>query len=229
MSEDLDARLDQVAVLGEPVRRALYRFVLAEEEPVTREQAAAGISVAQHTAKFHLDRLVDDGFLEADYQRPAGRGGPGAGRPAKVYRRSDLELAVSLPERHYDLAGRLLVKAVAQAERSGRPVGETLHDVARDEGTASGATRRSRRRGRTAIADSLVATLQSEGYEPRRDGRDVVLANCPFHALAREETQLVCGMNLAYLDGLTQGIGAGSFHAELDPAEGRCCVRLRSD
>src|SRR5438045_398628 len=82
---------------------------------VNREQAAAGAGVAHHVAKFHLDRLVDDGLLTAEYRRPAGRGGPGAGRPAKLYRRSDVDLEVSLPERRYDLAGRLLVRAVAEA------------------------------------------------------------------------------------------------------------------
>ena len=61
--------------------------------------------------------------------------------------------------------------------------------------------------------------LRSDGYEPRRDGDDILLGNCPFHALAREETELVCGMNLNYLDGLTDGIGATALHAELDPAE----------
>jgi predicted ArsR family transcriptional regulator len=221
----LDARIDKLAALGEPVRRDLYRYVAARSGAVTREQAAAGIGVAVHTAKFHLDRLVDDGFLDADYQRPAGRSGPGAGRPAKVYRRSSLELEVSVPERHYDLAGRLMAKAIA-ASGPAAPVVDTLHDVARLEGTAAGTARRAHHPSRTAAADALVAALELEGYEPVRDGHDVLLANCPFHVLAKEETELVCGMNLAYLDGVVDGIGAVPFRVLLDPAEGRCCVRL---
>jgi predicted ArsR family transcriptional regulator len=145
-----------------------------------------------------------------------------------VYRRSDTEVEVSLPERHYDLAGHLLVKAVAQAERTGRPVSDALKDVAHDEGRTAGTARRVRRRSRRATEEAVVDVLRSDGYEPSKDGRDVVLDNCPFHRLAREETELVCGMNLAYIDGLTEGIGATAMHAELDPAEGRCCVRLRS-
>ena len=31
-----------------------------------------------------------------------------------------------------------------------------------------------------------------------------MLRNCPFDALAREHTELVCGMNLAILDAATQ-------------------------
>ena len=226
MAADLDARLEQVAALGEPVRRALYRFVATQTEPVTREQAADAVGVPQHTAKFHLDRLVADGLLEADYARPAGRGGPGAGRPAKVYRRSDTEVDVSLPERRYDLAGRLLVKGMARAERTASPVRDALDSVAREEGRASGLAHRGGSRGR-ATTNAVIDVLRSDGYEPVRDGDDIVLGNCPFHALAREETELVCGMNLAYLDGLTSGLDA-TLQPELDPADDRCCVRLRT-
>jgi predicted ArsR family transcriptional regulator len=217
VGNDLDTRLDQVATLGEPVRRALYRFVAAQPEPVTREQAAAAVGVAQHTAKFHLDRLVDGRLLEAGYRRPPGRGGPGAGRPAKVYRRSAADLDVSLPERRYDLAGRLLVKAVAQAERTGSPVPEALRSVAAEAGRSAG----------TLAAPDLFDALAADGYQPRRDGDGITLANCPFHALAREATELVCGMNRAYLEGVLRGIGETGLAARLDPAPGRCCVRLQ--
>jgi len=68
--------------------------------------------------------------------------------------------------------------------------------------------------------------LAEHGYEPCVDAGDVVLANCPFHALAHQDADLLCGMNLAFLEGVVDGLGATAFHARLDPGETRCCVRL---
>lgn len=226
---DLDSRLDRLAGLGEPVRRALYRFVVAQGVAVSREQAAIGVGVAQHVAKFNLDRLVADGLLQADYRRPEGRGGPGAGRPAKLYRRAEGDLEVSLPERRYDLAGRILARAVARAERTYSPVGETLHAVAREVGQelGSAAVTVGPRRSRRAITDTVVDALTQQGFEPHATGDAITLANCPFHSLADEETALVCGMNLALIEGVLEGVGATKLTAELDPAPPRCCVRIR--
>ena len=80
--ENLDDRLAPLAALAEPARRRLYDFVVLQADPVSRDQAAAGVGVPRHVAKFHLDRLVAGGLLDVEYRRPPGRGGPGAGRPA---------------------------------------------------------------------------------------------------------------------------------------------------
>src|SRR5437016_1635060 len=126
---EFDAQVVGIAALAEPIRRALYRYVVAQVAPVNRDQAAEGAGVARHVAKFHLDKLVEDGLLDVTYARPAGRGGPGAGRPAKLYQRSPRQLAVSLPQRDYELAGRLLARAITAAERDRTPVGDALRDT----------------------------------------------------------------------------------------------------
>ena len=225
--DDLDTRLERLSALAEPVRRALYAYVVAQREPVSREQAAEGIGVAVHVARFHLDRLVDDGLLRAEYRRPPGRGGPGAGRPAKVYRRADVEVEVSLPQRRYDVAGRLLVRAVAEADRRRVPVTRALQEVAAEAGRHAGSAavvRAGRRRGAAKIA---VEALVGEGYEPHVERDGIRLANCPFDTLARDETELVCGMNLAYLEGVLEGAGVTNLEAVLEPTPGQCCVQLR--
>ena len=92
--------------------------------PVSREQAAEARSVARSVAAFHLDKLADVGLLAVEFRRPPGRRGPGAGRPAKLYRAVGHEVAFSVPERHYDLAAAVLALAVADAERQSVPVAE---------------------------------------------------------------------------------------------------------
>jgi predicted ArsR family transcriptional regulator len=228
--DDFDAQVTGVAVLAEPVRRALYRYVVARSEPVSRDQAAEGIGVPRHVAKFHLDKLEDEGLLEVEFRRPTGRAGPGAGRPAKLYRRSPRELAVSLPVRRYELAGRVLVRAILDAERAGVPIAEALPAAAAEAGRALGEEARRRagpRAGRAALAAAAREMLDEHGYEPRADPDGLILANCPFHALAKDSTELVCGMNLDLIDGLLAEVQGAHLQARLDPAPGRCCVTVR--
>src|SRR5512146_2470436 len=104
-----------IAALADPVRRRLYEFVSTQPSAVSRDQAAAAVGVARHQAKFHLDKLEAEGLLETEYARLGGRSGPGAGRPSKLYRRADREIAVSLPPRDYLLAGQLMADAIAEA------------------------------------------------------------------------------------------------------------------
>ncbi len=226
---DFEAGVTAVAALAEPARRALYAFVSGQEEPVSREQAATGAGVARHVAKFHLDKLVEDGLLDFEFRRPAGRRGPGAGRPAKVYRRSQREISVSLPERRYEFVGRLLAEAVTDAERDGVPVSVTLRGRARRSGRSLGEDARQRvgsLRRESALRDAVIHVLKECGYEPRHDAAGVSLVNCPFHSLAQDFTDLVCGMNLDLMEGLLEGLGGTKLVAGLDPAPGRCCVRL---
>lgn len=226
---DFDAQVTGIAALAEPIRRALYRYVVAQSAPVNRDQAAEGGGVARHVAKFHLDKLVEDGLLDVDYARPPGRGGPGAGRPAKLYRRSARQLAVSLPQRDYELAGRLLARAVTAAERDHTPVGDALRDAARDVGESLGHRAREQagaRASRATVLDATTNVLRDCGYEPRTDATGVTLANCPFHALAQDYTDLVCGMNLELMTGFVDGLERSDFKARLEPCPGQCCVRL---
>ncbi len=113
MEQRSDQGLAAVSCLDDPVRRRLYEFVAARREPVGRDEAAAATGVGRPLAAYHLDKLVSLGLLTASFQRASGRGGPGAGRPAKRYARSASEFSVSVPPRDYELAARLLAAAVA--------------------------------------------------------------------------------------------------------------------
>ena len=228
----LDSGVTRLASLAEPTRRALYLYVYAQAAPVSRDEAAAGVGVPRHKAKFHLDKLVEDGLLETEFARRTGRQGPGAGRPAKLYRRAARELAVTVPERRYELAGQLMARAISDARTEGRPAAETLRRAARDRGRwLAGAVLRRAGDGpsQPALLAAARGVLDDEGYETREDPAGLTLANCPFHALAAEHTDLVCGMNLAIMEGMLERLGPLGWAAVLDPAEGRCCVRLTAE
>src|SRR6478735_11934474 len=115
---DFEQRVAGVASLAEPQRRALYQLVVSRDDAVSKDEAAAALGIARSVATFHLDRLVADGLLVHEFRRLTGRQGPGAGRPAKLYRRAPGEVSVSLPARQYDLAAALLAAAVDEATKT---------------------------------------------------------------------------------------------------------------
>ncbi|MET8450405.1 helix-turn-helix domain-containing protein [Streptomyces sp. NPDC005209] len=214
--EAQDAAVSAVAALDEPTRKRLYEHVVRRPGPVSRDEAAAALGLARQTAAFHLDRLADESLLDVVYERRSGRAGPGAGRPAKLYRRSATQVYVSLPERHYEIAGRLLAQAVDESEATGEPARTVLHRRAQELGDRLG----------KQDGPGVVDLLERYGFEPRREGDAIVLVNCPFHTLAREHTETVCGMNLHLLRGVLEGMGETRLEACLAPDPGRCCVRL---
>lgn len=228
-SDNVEERIAGVASLAVPQRWALYRFVVSRSDPVSKDEAAAAMGIARSVAAFHLDRLVADGLLTSEFRRLSGRQGPGAGRPAKLYKRAEGELSVSLPVRQYDVAAALLAAAVSDATDTGIPVADALARVARARGHELGALVRERagkRPSRRAMLGAALTVLEEQGYEPRIDGSEVELANCPFHALVDEQRELVCGMNHDLLRGMSDAIGDDVVTARLSPQPGSCCVRL---
>ncbi|KMS79371.1 transcriptional regulator [Streptomyces regensis] len=227
--------IDSIALLQDPVRRRLYEYVAAQGREVGRNEAAEAAGVARTLAAHHLDKLAEAGLLECGSRRLTGRSGPGAGRPAKVYTRARVERSVSLPARDYRTAAELLAEA---AEQAGLDAG--LCAAARRRGEAL--------RGSAAPCGSLeeaMRVLAARGYEPHLEGaegtdgvqaaeategttggaaRVVRMRNCPFHAVAERFPPLVCGMNLALLEGL---LGTdGSVRARMDARPGECCVAV---
>jgi predicted ArsR family transcriptional regulator len=201
-ARELDEGLRRLASLDEPIRRRLFDHVRRSPVPVGREEAAEAVGIGRSLAAYHLDKLAQEGLLSTTYRRPEGRGGPGAGRPAKLYTAADSELSVSVPARDYEFVAHLLAEAA---------------EIDPSEKTRAGL------RG-----EALIDALAMRGYEPFEDEAGVIrLANCPFHRLAADHRDLVCGMNRAYLGGLLEGLQREDVTANLDPEPGRCCVAIR--
>jgi predicted ArsR family transcriptional regulator len=217
------------ASLAEPTRRALYLYVQAQPSAVSRDEAAAAVGVPRHTAKFHHDKLASDGVLDVEFARRTGRRGPGAGRPAKLYRPASPELAVTVPERRYELAGQLMARAISTARSHRMPVTEALDEAARDHGRML-ANRARAAAGESpsdaALLSAARQVLDGEGYHTSAEPAGLALANCPFRALAAEHTDTICAMNLAIMKGMLGGLSQLGLAPVLDHATGGCCVRL---
>lgn len=231
MLKGVDQGAAAVGVLDDELRRQLYLVVRRAGHPLSRDDVAGQAGISRRLAAFHLDKLTERGLLRAHYARPPGRSGPGAGRSAKYYEPSDLEIDVSIPERRYDLAGRLLIGAI-KAESPREPASTTASRVAREAGAEVGGRVRQEKRLRHPGAERTLATaanvLEDHGFEPYRSGPDsVALRNCPFRELAQEAPEIICRMNQAFVDGLLRGLGNDTVRAAQESIPGDCCVTLR--
>ncbi|MDR7082410.1 putative ArsR family transcriptional regulator [Arthrobacter ginsengisoli] len=235
-------RIAAVASLGDENRRKLFDFVAAAGCAVSRDDAAGALGLPRSTASFQLDRLVQDGLLAVEFRKLGARGGPGSGRPAKLYLAAVREVAASVPDRNYDLAAELLVSAIEESTAGGGSARDALERTAYARGQAAA---RSKAQGagpseaRDAAADdSFAEFLAAEGYRPEDDAAGgLVLLNCPFHRIAAGHTEVVCAMNGAFLAGAAAGCGIDPArvqalaiedlrsHGAALPAQ--CCARIR--
>jgi predicted ArsR family transcriptional regulator len=210
-------RIASVAVLEDQTRRTVFDFVSRARSAVSRDAVAEALGMSRRVAALHLDRLAAQGLLAVEYRRVHERTGPGAGRPSKLYTRADDEVSVSVPPRQYELIGELFVAAVAESLDTGAAIETVLDRRAYEAGAALG-----------GLSSDIRNALEEIGYEAydTEAGDGLMLANCPFHHFAREHTDLVCGLNLRLLHGVLDCVDGPSYRLVLDPAPGRCCVRL---
>jgi len=241
-SEQPTDAIDSMGLLAEPTRRRLYDMVAGRHGgEISRDEAAAAIGISRELAAFHLDRLVAGGLLSTAYRRPPGRrGGPGAGRPAKLYRRAEREIGVSLPQRRYeDLAAMLAEGLDRVAETVGAAtVSDSVGEVARAHGREAGKRVKRElgaRPSRARLREGLVAFMRRLGYEPEAAPAtvgalgDVVLCNCPYRPIAEAHRDVTCGMNVAWAEGVVEGLGDPTIVPRFTPTPGRCCVTFATE
>lgn len=232
MMSDLGSTAASLGALEDDVRRRMYLFIRDQARPVSRDEAAKEAGISRKLAAFHLDKLVDKGLLAAHYARPQGRGGPGAGRPSKLYEPADGELSLSIPERRYEIVGQILVDAI-ESRSPEESTSDAARRVARRAGEDLGRGIRRIRRLHPAGPERALSVardvLRDHGFEPYEGmGGELALRNCPFHVLAQKSPELVCGLNQAFVDGLLRGLGNDTVEAALEPQPGQCCVKLRA-
>jgi predicted ArsR family transcriptional regulator len=224
-----DWSISAAAALDDPTRRAMYDLIRSTRRPITREEAAAHVGISRKLAAFHLDKMVDLGLL-VSRPRVSAAGAKKIGRAPKVYEPAEAMIRVVIPAREPDVLAKILLDTVADGQRDERAV-DTAIRIGRDRGWEAGHAEHQRQRpGRlgTERATALARTMMRRcGYEPSLDPDGVLrLNNCPFHPLAEHNRDLVCAINLAYLSGMLDGLGATALAATLAPRPGFCCVEV---
>jgi predicted ArsR family transcriptional regulator len=190
------------SALGDPTRRRVFFVVREATAPRSKDEVAEVVGIERRLAGFHLDKLVEQGFLQAEFRRRE-RGGPGAGRPPKLYSLAETEAAVTLPERHYDLLAELLLRAMSepgastteQLERVGFEFGRSLAtEQAGGGGSPFTPTQ--------AIAE-VVRLLTRYGFAATSDGPASIKAcSCPFEEMAFHDPERVCGLDRSIWRGI---------------------------
>ena len=194
----VDSQLDLLAdALGDPTRRAIFKYVAEADEPVTATDVGETFGVHRTVARAHLEKLTESGLLLSDFlHRPEG------GRPPKVYRRSDTRLDLQEPARQYRMLAELLLHAL---ERFGEAGEVFVDEVGRDFG----------RRLAADVTDTSVearlAPLSRAGaglrYEMQGDRVVVHTGNCLFREVATRRPRLVCLLDRAIIAGLLSSGG----------------------
>ncbi|WCC80046.1 ArsR family transcriptional regulator [Cutibacterium equinum] len=141
----------------------------------TSAQIAADMGIHPSTARFHLDRLVEQGRVETTRGHRATRG-----RPHTVF-----TLVTNEGPRAYRLLAQMLVE-----------------EVAASDDPAATATRIGQRWGRRRRTD-LISVLEDMGFSPAPDKDGIVLRHCPFLDLARDHPQVVCALHCGVVEGVT--------------------------
>ncbi len=197
------------AVLADNTRYQIYRWIA--EQPgadVTVADVAGEFGLHPNVARMHLAKLEQAGFLTTGLRRAAA-----GGRPAKLYRLSELVVTFGFPPRRYQLLSRLALDALS--------AGGTRDDalrVCREAGAVEG--RRAlagdveEPADRESAAALVTSVAEEQGLLPEVHWLDgslsVTVNNCSFRELSGADPDLVCAMHRAFLEGVLQ-VATSSF------------------
>lgn len=205
-----EAVSDLVASLGDATRRAIYLAVRQSENARSVADIADAFGIHSNVARYHLDQLVDAGFLRVTRSSTRAKGG----RPANLYEFTKREVHVDLPSRNFELLAGLLAQ-VLQRVPSGDVAG-----IAYEVGAAYGeqlAESRQLRGGKdlSSAVDEVTDVMHSLGFRTRRDEIEVeceyLTTHCPFGTVALENPRVVCSLDRGLVAGLT-----GTMHKDIE-------------
>lgn len=201
---------DLTSALGDPTRRAIYVAVRESSEPMTTSRVADLFEIHPNVARHHLDKLAADGWLVVSQRRPSGKGGPGAGRPAKTYEASKREVSIHFSPRRYELLVDLLMRVLARVapqdvSRIAQEVGfEYGRELAFEIGAPEDA-------GYPEAVQAVAVAMTGLGFsmDPDVEGQRLLTSHCPFGEAASDHPDIVCSLDRGIVTGLVGALAAG--------------------
>jgi predicted ArsR family transcriptional regulator len=172
--------MDALQAIGEPGLREALLYVRSVPHDVTIRELATAQGLHYNVSRRRLERLVSVGLLSTGFRRTTGRSGPGAGRPAKVYRPAPEIAALEFPRRRYpELIG--LVVDSAPRRRLGDVGVAYGAALAADGGIEPLSDRR-------AGLERMCAAISGLGFqatlaEVSDDRAEIVTPTCPLRPL----------------------------------------------
>jgi predicted ArsR family transcriptional regulator len=208
------------AVLADDTRYRIYRAIAERPgEDVTVADIAQRFDLHPNVARMHLSKLEQAGFLATGLRRTSG-----GGRPARLYRLSDLVVTFGFPPRRYELLSRLALSALSAGGSR-----EDAVRVCREAGAAEGrralAGEPGAPRDRNAAAALVQRVAEDQGLLPevawQEQALAVVVHNCTFRELSGADPDLVCAMHRAFLEGVLEVVTAGLGPLRIRPDDCR--------
>lgn len=210
----LNSRIsDLTSSLGDPTRRAIYIAVRESTEPLTTSKVAKLFGIHPNVARHHLDRLAEDGYLKVTFRRASGRGGPGAGRPAKCYEATAKEVSVHFAPQRLEMLVELLMEVLESVAPGS--LSEVAEEVGRAYGTRLAAEIGVQGEPGYAEAVQAVATAMTGlGFtmDPDVAGQRLVTMHCPFGEAATNHPEVICSLDRGIVSGLL-----GALSVSCDP------------
>jgi predicted ArsR family transcriptional regulator len=197
----------QHRILGGFTRSRLLDVLRTAALPLSVRDLAERVDLHPNSVREQLDLLVAAGLVERETGAPAGRG-----RPSLRYR------ALAIPDEDV-LPYRELARVLAD-------------ELARMPAAAEAATAAGDRWGRELVGDHppahepaealqrLVTLLDDAGFapEPASTAEEPIrLRRCPFGALARDRSDVVCSVHLGLMQGALRELDAPLEAIRLQP------------
>jgi predicted ArsR family transcriptional regulator len=176
--------LDRLAAAGDPQLRRILVYARGRREGFGADEAAAALGIHRNVARSRLDRLAEAGFLTVTLERRGARRGPGAGRPAKIFRVAPELEAVEFPDRRLADLIALLVERLPARTR-----GKALREAGVDFGRSLAAATRFKASGDVGtglerVCDALGSLgFQSSLQSLAGDTAILVSPTCPLRPL----------------------------------------------